>query len=86
MRHEEYLREHRYLTYMNLLTTGKLNDYLTDVEEQARDMVDRLIAQMSAADEITEQMKAKNQMAWVQRMNGILHRAKEIVMRELICV
>jgi len=49
-------------------------------------MVDRLIAQMSAADEITEQMKAKNQMAWVQRMNGILHRAKEIVMRELICV
>ena len=54
MRHEEYLKEHRYLTYVNLLTTGKLDTYLADVEEQARDMLDRLITQMAKVEGVTD--------------------------------
>ena len=82
MRHEEYLKEHRYLTYMNLLTTGKLDSYLADIDEQARDMMDRLIFQLAKAEGITEQMKAKDQMAWIRRMNGIRHRAEKIVITD----
>lgn len=84
MRHEEYLKEHRYLTYVTLLTTGKLDSYLADVDQQSRETLDRLIAQMARAEGVTEQMKVKNQMEWVRRMNGIRHRAEEIVERELI--
>ena len=84
MNREEYLKKHRYLTYVNLLTTGKLDSYLADVEEQARDMLDRLISQMAKAEGITEQLKAENQMEWVQRMNNVRHRAEELMMRELI--
>ena len=84
MRHEEYLKEHRYLTYVNLLTTGKLDTYLADVEEQARDMLDRLITQMAKVEGVTESLKAQDQMEWVRRMNNIRHRAEEIVRTELI--
>lgn len=86
MRHEEYLKGRRYLTYINLLTTGKLDCYLADVDEQAREMLDRLIVQMAEAEGITEQMKEEDQMEWVRRMNGVRHRAEEIVRTELICV
>ncbi|MBQ9268199.1 MAG: TnpV protein [Oscillospiraceae bacterium] len=85
MRHEEYLKEHRYFTYMNLLTTGKLDSYLADIDEQARDMLEQLIEQMAKAEGVTEQMKAENQMAWVRRMISIRYRAEETVMLELIC-
>ena len=84
MRHEEYLKEHRYLTYVNLLTTGKLDSYLADVDEQARDMLDRLIAQMAKVEGVTELLKAQDQMEWVRRMNNVRHRAEEIVRTELI--
>lgn len=84
MRHEECLKEHRYLTYVNLLTTGRLDAYLADVDQQARDMLDRLVSQMARAEGITEQMKAEDQMAWARRMNGVRHRAEEIVIHELI--
>ena len=86
MRHEEYLKQHRYLTYVNLLTTGKLDSYLADIDEQARNMLDLLIAQMARAEGVTEQMKAGDQMAWVRRMNNLRYRAEEIVRTELICV
>ena len=86
MRHEEYLKQHRYLTYVNLLTTGKLDSYLAAVDEQAREMLDRLIVQMAEAEGITEQMKEEDQMEWVRRMNGIRRRAEEIVERELIFI
>ena len=86
MRHEEYLKEHRYLTYLNLLTTGKLDSYLADIDEQARNMLDLLIAQMARAEGATEQMKAGDQMAWVRRMNNLRYRAEEIVRTELICL
>jgi len=84
MRHEEYLKEHRYLTYVTLLTTGKLDSYLADVEEQARDMQERLITQMAKAEGVTESLKAQDQMEWVRRMNNVRHRAEEIVRTELI--
>ena len=84
MRHEEYLKQHRYLTYVNLLTTGKLDSYLADIDEQARDMLDRLITQMAKAEGVTESLKAQDQMEWVRRMNNIRHRAEEIVRTELI--
>ena len=84
MRHEEYLKQHRYLTYVNLLTTGKLDSYLAAVDEQAREMLDRLIVQMAEAEGITEQMKEEDQMEWVRRMNSIWNRATEIVNRNLI--
>ena len=86
MRHEEYLKQHRYLTDVSLLTTGKLDSYLAAVDEQAREMLDRLIVQMAEAEGITEQMKEEDQMEWVRRMNGIRRRAEEIVERELIFI
>ena len=84
MRHEEYLKQHRYLTYVNLLTTGKLDRYLADIDEQARDMLDRLTSQMAKAEGVTETLKAQDQMEWVRRMSNIRHRAEEIVRTELI--
>ena len=83
-RHEEYLKQHRYLTYVDFLTTGKLDSYLADVDEQARNMLDRLIAQMAKVEGVTELLKAQDQMEWVRRMNNIRHRAEEIVRTELI--
>lgn len=84
MRHEEYLKQHRYLTYVNLLTTGKLDSYLADVDQQAREMLDCLISRMAKAEGVTEEQKARNQMEWVRRMNNVRHRAEEIVRTELI--
>ena len=84
MRHEEYLKQHRYLTYVNLLTTGKLDSYLADIDEQARDMLDLLTTQMAKAEGVTETLKAQDQMEWVRRMNNVRHRAEEIVRTELI--
>ena len=84
MRHEEYLKGHRYLTYLNLLTTGKLDSYLAAVDEQARDMLERLISQIAKAEGVTELLKAQDQMEWVRRMNNVRHRAEEIVRTELI--
>ena len=86
MRHEEYLKGHRYLTYINLLTTGKLDSYLADVDEQVREMLDRLISQMTKTEGITEELKARDQMEWVRRMNEIRYRAEETVERELIFI
>ena len=84
MRHEENLKQYHYLTYVNLLTTGKLDRYLADIDEQARDMLDLLTTQMARAEGITERLKARDQMEWVRWMNGVRHRAEEIVRTELI--
>ena len=86
MRHEEYLKQHRYLTYVNLLTTGKLDSYLADVDEQVRERLDRLISQMAKTEGITEELKARDQMEWVRRMNEIRYRAEETVEHELIFI
>lgn len=69
---------------MNLLTSGKLNSYLADIDEQAEDMFFRIIKQKAEREGVTEQLKAENQMEWVARMNNIRNRATEIVNAEII--
>lgn len=83
-RHLRWLKRNRRVTYTNLLTSGRLHDYLADIDRQANDQLDLIIEQMAAAEGITEQLKATDQIGWVQRMNSIRSRAEEIVMRELI--
>lgn len=72
------------MLYANLLTSGKLNDYLADIDNQAEKMFERLTRQMTIAEGVTEQLKADNQMAWVGKMNSIRNRAAEIIKTEII--
>ena len=83
-RHLRYLKHHRKVLYTNLLTSGKLNSYLADIDEQAEDMFLRLVKQMTEREDVTEQLKAENQMEWVKNMNRIRSRAIEVVNTELI--
>ena len=85
-RHKRYLQEHKRATYTTLLTSGKLNSYLADINEQAEDMFSRLVKQMAEREGVTEKLKEENQMEWVGAMNSIRHRATEIVNTELIFV
>ena len=82
--HLRYLKQHRKVLYTNLLTSGKLDSYLADIDKQAEDMFLRLVEQMAKREGVTEQLKAENQMEWVCRMNNIRSRAMEIVNDELI--
>ena len=83
-RHARHLKQNHKVLYMNLLTSGKLNDHLADIDKQAEDMFFRLVKQMAESENITEQLKADDQMEWVARMNNIRNRATEIVNAELI--
>lgn len=83
-RHKEYLKENHKLMYYNLLTQGKLNSYLHDVDVRAKEMYDTLIKQLAENEGITEQLKAENQMLWIQLMNNIANRARDIVNAEII--
>ncbi len=83
-RHLRYLREYRKVTYTNLLTSGRLNTYLADIDRQAQERFERLIEQMKQAQGITEQLKAENALEWIGRMNNIRACAREIVNREII--
>ena len=83
-RHRRYLKEHRRAAYATLLTSGKLNGYLADIDRQAEEMFLRLVKQIAEAEGVTEQLKADRQMEWVRRMNNIRNRAMEIVNTELI--
>ena len=83
-RHLRYIKHHRKALYLNLLTTGKLNGYLADIDKQAEEMLFRLVKQMAEREGVTEQLKADNQMEWVARMNNIRQRATEIVNTEII--
>ena len=85
-RHWRYLKEHRRATYATLLTSGKLNGYLADIDRQAEELFSRLVKQMAEAEGVTEELKAANPMEWVGRMNSIRSRAMEIVNSELIYV
>ena len=82
-RHLRYIKQHRKVLYLNLLTSGKLNGYLADLDEQAEEMFDNLIMQYKKAEGITEKLKADNQMEWVGLMNNIRQTATEIVNAEL---
>ena len=83
-RHLRYLKEYRRLLYLNMLTSGRLNGYLADIEEQAQERFERVVEQMKQAQGITEQLKAENQMEWVARMNNVQACAREIVDKEII--
>ena len=85
-RHARYLKQNHKVLYMNLLTSGKLNSYLADIDEQAEDMFFQLVKQMAERENITEQLKADDQMEWVARMSNIRSRATEIVNNEIICI
>ena len=82
--HRDYLKEYKPILYNRLLLSGKLWTYLADLNEQAQDRLDRIIEQMKTAEGITEDLKASDPMAWVQRMNNIRIRAEEIIREELI--
>ena len=83
-RHLRYLKEHKRTVYITLLTSGKLNSYLADIEEQAQEHFERIIEQMKQVQEITEQLKAENQMEWVARTNNIQSCVREIVENEIL--
>ena len=83
-RHFRYLKEHRRVLYANLLTSGKLNCYLADIDRQTEQLFLRLVKQIADAEGITETLKASDQMEWVRQMNSIRNRAAEIANNELI--
>lgn len=85
-RHARYLKHHHKVLYMNLLTSGRLNAYLADIDEQAEDMFSRLVKEMAKMQDVTEQLKATDQIVWVGKMNAVRNAAMEIVNKELIFV
>ena len=85
-RHKCYLKEHKRATYTTLLTSGKLNNYLADIDEQAEEMFSRLVNQMTEREGVSEQLKSDNQLEWVQKINNIRSRVMEIVNAEIIYI
>lgn len=83
-RHAKYLKQNHKVLYMNLLTSGNLNRYLSDIDKQAEDMFFWVVKQLAEKEGITEKLKAKNQMEWVQRINNICGSVIEIVNSDLI--
>ncbi|MBR6522555.1 MAG: TnpV protein [Oscillospiraceae bacterium] len=83
-RHLKYIKQHRKVLYINLLTSGKLNGYLADLDKQAEDMFFRLVKQMAEREGVTEKLKADHQMEWIARMNNIRNRVTEIVNNDII--
>mgnify|MGYP003499604817 CR=1 FL=1 len=84
MRHKRFLKENHRVLYANLMTSGKLVAYLDDIEQQATAMFLRLVKDLVEKENVTEELKAADQMLWVQKMNNIRNRATEIVNSELI--
>ena len=83
-RHLRYIKQHHKVRYTNLLTSGKLNGYLADIDKQAENMLFRLVKQMAEREGVSEKLKADNQMEWVARMNNIRSRATEIVNHDIV--
>ena len=80
------MKQHHKNIYMNLLTSGKLNNYLVDIDNQAENLFLQLVKQLAEIEDITEELKAKDQMEWVRQMNNIYNRAREVVNSKLIFV
>lgn len=85
-RHRRYLKEHKKAIYTTLLTSGKLNGYLADIDEQAKKMFFRLVKQIAESESVTEQLKVDNQLEWVSRTNNIRSRVTEIVNSNFIYI
>ena len=86
MRHKRYLKQNHKVRYYNLLTSGKLDSYLADIEEQAQQLFLRLVKEYAEKEGVTEQLKSTDQMAWVRRMNNIRERATEVVNSEVVLI
>ena len=84
LRHKRYLKQNHKVRYYNLLTSGKLNSYLADIEQQAQQLFLRQVKDLAEKENITEKLKSENQMLWVQKMNNIRNQATEIVNAEII--
>ena len=83
-RHLQYLKEHKRIVYLNLLTSGRLNEYLASVDKQAEDMFSRLVKEYADRQDVTEQLKKDNPYEWIGRMNNIQACVREVVGTELI--
>lgn len=83
-RHKEYLKGNHKVIYYNLLTSGKLNSYLHNIDIQAKEQFDLLIKQLAERQDVTEKLKEENQMLWVQIMNNIANQAREIIYNDII--
>ena len=83
-RHLRYIKQNRKVLYLNMLTSGKMNGYLADLDKQAEEMFSQLVKQMAEREGVTEHLKAKNQMEWVARINNIRNRAIEVVNTEIV--
>ncbi len=83
-RHKRYLKENKRTTYTSLLTGGKLNNYLADIDGQAEEIFSRLVNQMAEREGVSEQLKSDNQLEWVQKINNIRSRVMEIVNNEIV--
>ena len=84
MRHKRYLKQHHKVRYYNLLTSGKLNSYLVDIEQQAQDLFSRLVKDLAEKECVTEKLKSTDMMLWVRNMNNIRNRATEKVNADII--
>lgn len=86
MQHKRYLKQHHKVFYYNLLTSGKLNSYLTDIEQQAQNLFSRLVKDLAEKENVTKELKVSDMMLWVQKMNNIRNRATEKVNADFIFV
>ena len=86
LRHKRYLKQNHKVFYYNLRTSGKLNSYLTDIEQQAQHLFSRLVKDLAEKENVTEKLKANDMMLWVQKMNNIRNRAAEIVNAEIVYI
>lgn len=84
--HEDYLKKNKRHIFDSMFISGKLHSYLAVIDDQAREMYDNLVEQLKLKESVTEELKEQNQLEWVQRMENIQQRAREIVCSELICV
>ena len=84
MRHKRYLKQNHKVHYYNLLTSGKLNSYLADIEQQAQQLFLRLVKDLAEKENVTEELKSTDMMLWVQKMNNIRNRVTEIVNERII--
>ena len=84
MLRKKFLKEHRRITYTNLLTSGKLNGHLAEIQQTAQRRMEEIVAQMAKTQGVTEELKASDQMKWVQMMNNLQNAAEETVLAELI--
>lgn len=84
LRHLKYIRQYKKVSYINLLTTGKLNTYLAEINERAQNVKDVFVKQMAEHEGVNEVLKEQNQLEWIQKMNNICNRVEEIVNNEII--